>query len=48
MMGNAYVLEEGSKILILTPSPVGLNSKYFPIKLSFNKSLKIMEFPKCI
>jgi hypothetical protein len=47
MVGDAYTLEERGKLLILTP-PVGLNRKIFSIKLSLNKSLKIMKFLKHI
>jgi hypothetical protein len=41
MMQDAYTLE-GVQGLIL-PSPICLNRQNFPIKLAFNKTLKIME-----
>jgi hypothetical protein len=42
MMGYTYAFEEGVQGLIL-PSPIGLNSTNFAIKLSFNKILKITK-----
>ena len=43
MVRDANVLKEKMKLLILT-TPIGLDSKNFPIKQSFNKVLEFLKF----
>jgi hypothetical protein len=43
MVGDANVFKEWMKILILT-TPIGLDNKKNPIKLSFNKALEFLIF----